>query len=326
MGSTQPTGRLAGEVDDDVDYGDPQLTDFQTRLAPLRAEKGVVRLRFGAGTSLVLLRHADVAEAMRDEARFSKSGAFRPLTFPFLGPNITGYDGREHTVKRTLVSPAFRRTAIPHYVQPVIRPIAEELAAELAPLGEADLMAAFAKRYPMRVICRLLGIPRADEDNMADWAVAMLHFVHDPDSATRAHAEFTEYVGPLIEDRRAHPCDDLLSALATEETEGQRLDDEEVFGFLRLLFPAGVDTTWQATGNLMYAVLGRPEVHQRLLESEEDKAWAVEETLRWESPVAGDMRLTLQDVVISGVQIPAGQVVRPAISVANRDPGVVPGS
>ena len=84
-----------------------------------------------------------------------------------MGPNIQGYDGHEHTVKRGLVSPAFRRTAIPRYVEPLLRPVAEELADDLAPLGEADLMATFAKKYPMRIITRLLGIPRDDEDKMA---------------------------------------------------------------------------------------------------------------------------------------------------------------
>ncbi|MGF7237481.1 MAG: cytochrome P450 [Frankia sp.] len=324
--SVQPADGLAGDadVDDDVDYGNDQMTDFHARLATLRAEKGVVRLRFGPSTGLMLLRHADIVAALRDEAYFSKSAAFRPITFPFIGPNITGYDGDEHTVKRALVSPTFRRTMIPRYVQPIIRPIAEELVAELAPLGEADLMATFAKKYPMRIISRLLGIPPDDEDKLATWAFSMLHIAGDPDGAMKAHAEFTEYVGPLVDERRTHPRDDLLSALVTEEVEGQRLDHDEVLGFLRLLFPAGVDTTWQALGNLMYAVLDHPEIHQRLLHDEQDRIWAVEEMLRWESPVAADSRLTLQDVVVAGVEIPAGQLVRLGLSAANRDPAVFP--
>ncbi|WP_049795738.1 cytochrome P450 [Frankia sp. EAN1pec] len=311
-------------MDDDVDYVDGQITDFHARLAALRAEKGVARLRFGPDTGLMLLRHADVVVALRDETRFSKSGAFRPITFPFLGPNITGYDGHEHNVKRALVSPTFRRTMIPRYIQPVIRPIAEELVADLATLGEADLMATFAKKYPMRITSRLLGIPSDEEDKLASWAFSMLHIAGDPDGAMKANAEFTEYVGPLIDTRRAHPRDDLLSALLTEEVEGQHLDHDEVLGFLRLLFPAGVDTTWQALGSLVHAVLEHPEVHQRLRRDEEERAWAVEETLRWESPVAADSRLTLQDVVVSGVEIAAGELVRLGLSVANRDPDVFP--
>ena len=97
---------------DDVDYNDPALTGYQARLAPWRAAKGVVRLRFGASTGLVLLRYADVRNAFCDDVRFSKSKALRPITFPFMGPNLMGYDGHEHRVKRALVSRAFRRNAI----------------------------------------------------------------------------------------------------------------------------------------------------------------------------------------------------------------------
>jgi cytochrome P450 len=159
---------------------------------------------------------------------------------------------------------------------------------------------------------------------MAGWAVAMLDIAANPAGAIRANAEFTEYVTPLVDERRAHPGDDLLSALVTGEVEGQRLDDEEVLGFLRLLFPAGVDTTWLTLGSLMIAVLEHPEVHPRLLADEAERSWAVEETLRWESTVGTEPRLTLEDVVVSGVTIPAGELVRLCIPVANRDPRVFP--
>jgi cytochrome P450 len=310
------------DVDDDTDYDDPELTGYQTRLARLRDDKGVVRLRFGSTTGVVLLRHADVTNAFRDDTRFSKSEAVRPATFPYMGPNIQGYDGHEHTVKRGLVSPAFRRTAIPRYFEPLLRPVAEVLVSDLAPLGEADLMATFAKKYPMRIITRLLGIPRDDEDTMAAWAKAMLNIGGDPEGARRANAEFTEYVAPLVDERRARPGEDLLSAIVTEEVDGQRLDDDEVFGFLRLLFPAGVDTTWLTLGSLMYAVLAHPEVHQRLLSDEEERSWAVEETVRWESTTGTEPRVTLEDVVVAGIEIPAREMVRLAVPVANRDPNV----
>src|SRR6185503_1388797 len=181
------------ELDDDLDYYDPELTGYQARLAPLRAAKGVVRLRFGASTGLVLLRYADVRNAFCDDVRFSKSKALRPITFQFMGPNLMGWDGAEHRLKRALVSRAFRRNTIPRYVAPLLRPIAEELVDDLAPLGEADLMAGFAKKYPLRITTRLLGIPRDDEDQMAGWAVKMLDMAGDAEGAARAHAAFTEY-------------------------------------------------------------------------------------------------------------------------------------
>jgi cytochrome P450 len=148
----------------------------------------------------------------------------------------------------------------------------------------------------------------------------MLDILHDPEGVQQANAEFTSYVTPLIEQRRAHPGDDLLSAIATEEVDGERLSDEEVVSFLRLLFPAGVDTTWLSLGSLVYAVLAHPESHSRLRANRTDRSWAVEETLRWESAVSLEPRVTLTDIEPSGVLIPAGEMIFLIIPSANRDP------
>lgn len=313
-------GPSLAELDDDLDYGDPELTGYQDRLAALRDQKGVARIRVGSTPGYALLRYADVKAAFLDHERFSKSLALRPATFPFMGPNIQGYDGEEHRIKRGLVSAAFRPRTVRSYIQPILRPLAEELVAELAPPGEADLMDTFAKKYPLRIITTLLGVPREDEAKMAAWAYAMLRMKREPEAARRANAAFTEYVEPLVEKARARPGDDLLSTIVTEEVDGQRLGDDEVNGFLRLLFPAGVDTTWLTFGTLMIAVLEHPETRQRLLESEEERGWAIEETLRWESTTGTEGRLTTEDVVVCGVRIPAGAQVFLSVPVANRDP------
>ncbi len=104
------------QVDDDIDYNianTDEIPDYHARLAAMRAEKGVVVLRFGPSNGFVLLRYADALEAVSDETRFSNSEVFWPATFPFMGPNIQGYDGHEHAGKRALVSPAFRRGPFP---------------------------------------------------------------------------------------------------------------------------------------------------------------------------------------------------------------------
>ena len=308
------------ELDDDYDYSDPQLIGYQDRLRHLRDTKGVARLRVGAKTSYMLLRYADVKNAFFDNQRYSKSLALRDVTFAMMGPNIQGYDGEEHRIKRGLVSRVFRPRTVRDTLEPLIRSVAEELVDELAPLGSTDLMATFAKRYPLRIITQMLGIPRDDEDLMASWAYAMLRTMSAPEAARRANEEFTRYVRPLVERRRADPAGDLLSTIVTEEIEGERLDDDEVYGFLRLLFPAGVDTVWLTLGSTMIAVLEHPEVHQRLIEDEADRARAVEETLRWESATGTEGRMTTEDVVCCGVEIPAGELIWISPAVANRDP------
>jgi cytochrome P450 len=315
-GTDQPKLKL----DDDYNYADPNLIDYQGRLAHLRDTKGVARLRLGTNTGYMLLRFNDVKNGFMDNKRFSKSLALRPATFPVIGPNLMGYDGEEHRIKRSLVSGAFWPRAIRNAIEPLLRPVAEALVEEIAPLGSTDLMTSFAKRYPLRIITRMLGIPREDEDQMASWAHAMLRTLTDPGTARRANDEFTRYILPLVEKRRADPADDLLSTIVTAQVEGKHLDDDEVYGFLRLLFPAGVDTVWLTLGSLMVAVLEHPEVHKRLLDSEEDRARAVEETLRWESATGTEGRTTIEAVVCSGVEIPAGELIWMSPAVANRDP------
>ena len=262
------------DIDDDVDFDDAGLKDFQERLGRLRANKGVVRLRYGPKTNLTLLRHVDVARGFRDEEHFSKAKSMRRLTFPFMGPHLVGFDGEEHTVKRALVTPTFKRTMIPRYIDPILRPVAEQLVDEIAAVGEADLMTTFARKYPLRVITQLLGLPVEDEDTMTAWVSGMFGMYRDPEGARRANAEFTDYVAPLIDDRRSHPGEDLLSAIANEEVDGQHLDDEEIFGFLRLLFPAGVDTTALTLGNVMFAVDLQLHVLRASTEPELESAFA----------------------------------------------------
>ena len=154
----------------------------------------------------------------------------------------------------------------------------------------------------------------------------MLNMAGDAEGAVRAHAAFTEYVAPLVEERRARPGDDLLSTIVTEEVEGERLADDEVFGFLRLLFPAGVDTTWLTLGSLMAAVLEHPELHARLLADEEERYWAIEETLRWESTTGTEARSTTEDVVVSGVEDPRRRAGPAGRSRGQPRPRRVPGS
>jgi cytochrome P450 len=310
----------------DVDFGvspylGQEIPDLHERLAELRTTRGVACLRmtpFEDGV-YTLLRHRDVEFAVKDEQYFSKAEAFRLLTFPIMGPNMQGYDGTEHTQLRQLVSPAFRRTVVGRYVEPILRPVAEELVDGFVDRGECDLTAEFTKQYPMRITNRLLGIPPDDEERMTRWAVALIGLDVDESSFT-AKQEFTDYVLPLLDQRRHHPGDDILSALVSEEVDGQRLSDEDVLGFLRLLYPAGVDTTWLAMGSLLAAVGTRPDLHERLRANEEDRAWAVEETLRWEPPVGLEPRMVVADIEVSGVTIPAGSMIRLSIPSANRDP------
>ena len=150
----------------------------------------------------------------------------------------------------------------------------------------------------------------------------MIDFPWDPDFARQASAEFTTYLEPIIHDRRKHPGEDLLSSLASVEVEGDRLSDEEIYSFLRLLFPAGADTTYRGLGSMFYAVLTNRDVWEAVKADPERIPAVVHEALRWEAPTALLPRFAPKDVRWADVDIPGGSEVLFAITSANRDAAV----
>jgi cytochrome P450 len=231
--------------------------------------------------------------------------------------------GEEHRVNRALVSPAFRQRLMPGLVAPLLEPVAHELIDRFETRGDAELVAEFTSRYPFTVICRLLGIPKHSEDEVKRWALGLLDIQRNYQLALECSREFIEFVTPILDQRRHDPGDDLISTLATTEIDGERLTDEEIFNFLRLLFPAGADTTYLGLGNILFALLTHPDQleHVRSDPAEECR-WAAEEGLRWNAPVAFIPRRSPADVVWHDLAVPDGAIVQLAIVAANRDPAV----
>jgi cytochrome P450 len=168
----------------------------------------------------------------------------------------------------------------------------------------------------------LLGIPVADEDRLIGWAQRLIEFPWDPEGARRGAREFTDYLRALVAERRARPGDDLVSELANAEIDGERLADEEIFSFFRLLFPAGSDTTYKNLGSLFATVLALPKVAELARANAEAIPAIVDEGLRFEPPVALLPRACGKDVHWAGVQLAAGAPLLYGIAAANRDPAV----
>jgi cytochrome P450 len=137
--------------------------------------------------------------------------------------------------------------------------------------------------------------------------------------------EFVEFVRPLLQMRRTDPADDLISRLATEEVDGERLSDDQIFDFVRHLFPAGADTTYLGVGSTVYALLTHRE-QLELVQANlaEECRWAAEESLRWAPPVALQPRANPHDVVWHDIAIPGGTPLLFGVASANRDPAVFP--
>jgi cytochrome P450 len=231
--------------------------------------------------------------------------------------------GEEHRINRALVSPAFRQRLMPGLIGPLLEPVAHELVDRFEARGEADLVADFTSRYPFLIINRLLGLPRHAEEEVRRWGITMLDIQRNHDGALQASREFMEFVDPILQERRESPGDDLLSTLATTEVEGQRLTDEEIFNFLRLLFPAGADTTYLGLGSTIYRLLTNSDQLELVLANpDEECRWAGEEALRLDPPTSWIPRLNPRDVVWHGIDIPAGAPMMLGIMAANRDPAV----
>ncbi len=306
-----------------VDFAFEDAPELHTILESLRANRSYAVVPFAGARAVVLLTHELVTAAFKDEDTFPASAIYPMTTGPVLGKTLQCMAGTEHRKNRSLVSPSFRRKRVASYLDPLLEPLAHELIDRFAERGEADLVAEFTNRYPVLLISRLLGLDVDNESTVHKWARDLFHFPFDRAAATRASEEFTEHVRPIVAERRRNPGDDLISTLVTETAEGQTLDDEEVLSFLRLLFPAGADTTMLALGNILSALLTHPD-QLGILRSDfrEHAQWAVWEGLRWEPPVGLLPRSCPAATSWHGIDIPAGTFMIFSINAAHRDPAV----
>jgi cytochrome P450 len=225
-------------------------------------------------------------------------------------------DGEEHHRVRQLATPAFRSRAIERWEETGLRALAHELSDALSGEARLDLVARFTRRLGFLVITRMLGIPADREEEFVGWARGILSFDR---SAARA---FTEYALPVVAARRREPRDDVISALVHSELDGRRFSDEDVLSHVRLLFSAGATTTHDGLGSMVYALLTHPEVLESVRADPERLGDAVEELLRWETPVANLPRVTLSGARVGGVEIPPEGTALFGITGANRDPAV----
>jgi len=292
-------------------------------LAELRAEGSVVPVRFTGGAAWMITRHRALATAFRDNERFPPGPAYARTTEPAVGRSFISMDGDEHRVYRTLATPAFRPRAVAAYDDAAMAALAHELVDGFEHEAEVDLVPRFAQRFPLLLICRLLGIPRDAEERFQDWALGLLSFPYDPERARRAALEFTAYLQPILAERRRAPRSDVISELLAAEVEGRRLADEEVLSHVRLLFPTGAETTASGIGSLVFALLANAGLWERVRLRPEERAWAVEELLRWENPVVSVPRVSASaPIEFEGACIDPETPVLFCIAAAHRDPEV----
>lgn len=276
----------------------------------------------------MLLDYSDVRRVF-SEAAFVKPPAFReapPPEFgglPDLEPSMLMSNPPDHTRLRGLVSQAFQPRHLVR-LKPFIESLADSLTDSLVAVGGGDLVGHFAFPLPALVIAELLGVPRTDQDRFRDWShdVARLLDASQPEAvrrrSVRARWELLEYFQHLIDRKRAQPGEDLLTELVRAETAGDKLSAGELLSMALVLLVAGHETT---TNLLSMGTLGLIE-QEVPVDSIEDWGVAVEELLRFTSPVQLDARMTAQTVTFGEDRMPAGAFVTIAVGAANRDPAV----
>jgi len=271
------------------------------------------------GTAYIIYRYDDVQTVLRDNVAFC-SGSIRDLMGVVMGPYpLVGMDEPEHKRLRSLVSQAFRQKTLAHWDQDLVVPVVDEHIDRFVDRGRAELVRELTYHYPVQVIAEILGLPRADHANFHRRALAIINVAAKPEEGIAASNDLRDYFAEFLDERRRDPRRDLISELVQAELDGERLGDEEIFSFLRLLLPAGAETTYRATGSFLFGLLTHPDQLEALEADRSLMTQAVEETIRWESPLLITSRQCTRDTELAGVTIPAGGDVVVNLGSANHD-------
>ncbi|MFJ3231568.1 cytochrome P450 [Streptomyces sp. NPDC086787] len=330
----------AAATDLAFDPWDPEfLADPYPAYAELR-ERGRV-IHYEATNQWLIPHHADVSALLRDrrlgrtyQHRFSHEDFGRtppPAEHePFHVLNDHGMldlEPPDHTRIRRLVSKAFTPRTVERLV-PYVRELAGELVSGLVKAGGGDLLTDVAEPLPVAVIAEMLGVPEADRAPLRPWSADICGMYElNPSEETaaravRASVEFSDYLRDLIAARRRAPGDDLISGLIAAHDEGDRLTEQEMISTAVLLLNAGHEATVNATVNGWWSLFRNPAQLAALRADHSLVPTAVEELMRYDTPLQLFERWVLDDIDIAGTTIPRGAEIAMLFGSANHDPAV----
>jgi cytochrome P450 len=269
---------------------------------------------------ITVLGFDEVVQVLRDNETYS-SGIYEGVIGQVMGRTILQMDEPEHRIARAMVSPSFRSKVLAHWEESLVAVVVNELIDTFIDRGRADLVREVTFNFPAQVIAHILGLPRADYPSFQRWAIELTSVTANWERGIAASASLRDYFAGVMAERRVTPGDDLISDLVRVEVDGATLHDEEIYSFLRLLLPAGVETTYRATGNLLCALLRDRTQFEALFVDRSLFPQAFEESLRWEPPVTVILRQATRDTELAGVTVGAGADVALLLGAANRDEG-----
>ena len=277
----------------------------------------------------VVTRYDDVVATSTDHKSFASGhGVFIDESVGGSELMMVNMDAPKHTGLRNLISQGFTPKMI-RRMEPHVRDIATKIIDEIADKGECDFVTEVAVELPLQVIAELVGIPQEDRHQIFQWSNQMIA-VGDPEYsptmevATKAAAEIFAYANELTAERRENPKEDLISVLVQAEVDGEKLEDLEFNFFFLLLVVAGNETTRNLISGGMLALIEHPEQRQRLIDDPSLMPAAVEEMLRYISPIMYFRRTATADTEIHGQAIKEGDKVTLWYGSANRDEDAFP--
>jgi hypothetical protein len=311
-----------------LDFFDPAfVADPAPTINALRNETCLARTPIG----VLVIEHAKVVDLLADPRLRSSlldfvrvQGITEGPIYDGVATSILAIDGPDHTRLRKLVSRAFTPRSV-EKLRPAMRELTTELADRFVPKGRCEFMADFCDRYPIQMICELLGVPRKDYDLFGRWSNALTWVLS---LEVGAHLEevgqgligIGEYIETFIAERRVHPEDDLVTALIQAEDGGDRLSGVELRTLIASLLFAGYDTTRNQLGIGLFVFTQFPEQWTRLGEHPELASKAVDEILRFQGTVSVAPRIAQEPLTIGEYEIPAGTIVSLSTASANHDP------
>ncbi len=271
-----------------------------------------------------VFRWDDVDAGFKDTATFSNSYYVQSLR-AVVGRTILEMDPPEHQRYRALLQGAFTKYEMTRWETDFVRDLVERRLLALRPNGRGDLAADFAFHYPISVIAVACGLPVDHIDEFYEQAAKLTNVSIDAAERMAASEQLAAMARHIIDDRRREPRDDLISILVQAEiTEPDgtrhRLTDDEIVAFVRLLVPAGAQTTYRTLTNVLFALLSHPDQFQMLVDDPTRIPRAIEEGLRWEAPLMSFGRTATHDTAIAGHPVAAGTTVNLCVHSANRDP------
>jgi len=243
----------------------------------------------------------------------------------FMERNLLMLEGSEHRTLRGLVGKAFTPRRV-EALRPRLERIVEDLLDRVASDRRMNLVSDLAYPFPVTAIAELLGVPTSDHERFRRWTADLVQIL-DPLQGTqgvtpmqRATRELYAYFRPLLAARRSEPRDDLISAMLAAEEGGARLEEGDLLALCTLLLAAGHETTANLIANAVAALVEHPEERRRLIEEPQLMPLAVDEFLRYDSPVQFTDRAVAEDCEFRGVRFRKGQLVALVLASANRDP------